>query len=504
MPTRKPQQSTALAPPPDSWPRWAQGSLLDVVTNFSERSRVGVVLVEEDIGYGEFFVGNARKPWAGKGPVRVVVLWAALPLNPTRILDWRNALIEEAGVAYRMVFLESKEQPDEGWLAWFQSQLGDWAAAVPNEEDCAFEVAKRVRYQPDQTSSYDPSMLMVALREPMASILAQLDECKRRFREAMNVTIKGNVGNRRQKVLEALQDLYAYAGSETDCSAVSKNVSGVIRKQGLVLDRRQLPRVLLLGPSGSGKTHVARYLAWRTSVNSPDEVVSRPFKRVPVPEYLGKEDMFEYDVFGYTAGAYTGGRADGSKGFLAERMGGVVFFDEIGDASPQVQAKLLAYLDDYLISPRGWEGEPFFCPMLVVAATNRPVLEWAEHATRGDTSSGRFRNDLLRRFNVIIRLPALNERSDDLEYLLDVLLQQQAFNPRDKIKRVGVGALEAIRALDFDLGNFRTLEIVVSQACAAAANSGRDFLVRSDIANQGFPTRTKTNAGARHQADVRR
>ncbi len=496
MPTRK-TDTIALAPPPDSWPEWAKGDLLDAAKDFARKARFGVVLVEKDKKYGEFFVGDVRKPWADKGPVRVVVLWSAVPLNPTRILDWRNALVEEAGVAYRIVFPESTQVPLQGWAAWFQSQLGDWDDAVPGEEECAFDVGARVRYQPERPSDYDPAMLMVALREPMGSVLAKLDEAKRRYRDAVNVEIKGKVGRRRQEVIKALQDLYAFAGQQADCSTVSKNVNHVIQKQGLALDRRQLPRVLLLGPSGSGKTHVARYLAWRTSVNSRDEVDSRPFKRVPVPEYLGKEDMFEYDVFGYTAGAYTGGRPDGSKGFLAERMGGVVFFDEIGDATPQIQAKLLAYLDDYLVSPRGWEGEPFFCPMLVVAATNRPVLEWAENAARGDTSSGRFRNDLLRRFNVIIRLPSLNERSDDLEYLVDLLLQQEAFNPRGQIKKVGIGALDAIRALDFDLGNFRTLETVVRQACVVAANSGRDFLVRSDIANQEFPTRMNTRVDAR-------
>ena len=108
-----------------------------------------------------------------------------------------------------------------------------------------------------------------------------------------------------------------------------------------------LPRLLLRGETGVGKTLIARYLQEEADLRPP---------RISIPEYLGKEDMFEYDLFGYVHGAYTGGREDGDHGLLLENVGGVVFLDEIGEANEIIQAKLLAYLDDYRIRPRGWRG----------------------------------------------------------------------------------------------------------------------------------------------------
>ena len=97
---------------------------------------------------------------------------------------------------------------------------------------------------------------------------------------------------------------------------------------------KALPRVLLLGESGVGKTLVARYLAM-VGIDK-NKVQSRPFGRVSLPQYIGKESMFEYDVFGYRW-YYTDAPAQGSRGYLLNHLGGVVFFDEIGDASAGIR-----------------------------------------------------------------------------------------------------------------------------------------------------------------------
>jgi DNA-binding NtrC family response regulator len=162
-------------------------------------------------------------------------------------------------------------------------------------------------------------------------------------------------------------------------------------------------------------------------------------------------------------------------------MGGVVFFDEIGDASLAIQAKLLAYMDDYQVTPRGWSGESLFCPMLVVAATNRPIDDWSVDSEKEDHER-RFRNDLFRRFNFVIRIPSLNERKEqELAYILDVLMQMEAFNPERKIKEIGAGALQWLQNFDFDKGNFRDLETMLRRACRRAVGDGRGYLVESDV-----------------------
>jgi len=486
--------TSAVPLAPAKW-RTPWETLHEAASALTEAARIGFVLVTDNRPYAGFFIGDTKKPWQGKGaPLQVVILWAGRPLDPGTIQGWRNALVEEADVSYQ--FLQPPQElwnPGQ-WTDWLTSVLGEWALPRATPEDQGLRVGDLVKYQSlpgAEATGYDPSLLMVPLSGPMANVLAELDECKRRYRDAINSVKKGDVGKRRQAVLQVLERLHAYSpmrqgingSGEDSVKDILDRVNRVMHEQGLLIDRRRLPRVLLLGPSGSGKSHIARYLAWRTSVDKPDGSYSRPFKRVPVPDYLNKEDMFEYDVFGFTAGAFTGARERGSRGFLAERMAGVVFFDEIGDASPQIQAKLLAYLDDYHVAPRGWEGEPFFCPMLVVAATNRPIREWARLGGDGDASGGRFRNDLLRRFDVVVTIPSLNDRKGDLPYIIDAMLQSAAINPGNKITEVGRQAFGALQEFDFDSGNYRVLEAILRRACGIARRSDRHYLVHTDVAS---------------------
>jgi DNA-binding NtrC family response regulator len=148
----------------------------------------------------------------------------------------------------------------------------------------------------------------------------------------------------------------------------------------------------------------------------------------------------------------------------------VIFLDEIGEASSAIQAKLLAYLDDYMVRPRGWTEEPFFCPTLVVAATNRDLRKVKD-----------FRPDLLARFTDIEQVPPLRERVESFPFILDCLLQNPAINPCGDIQEIGQTAYETLVAHPFK-GNFRELETVLRGACHAAGKDGRDFICRQDIA----------------------
>ena len=65
--------------------------------------------------------------------------------------------------------------------------------------------------------------------------------------------------------------------------------------------------------------------------------------------------MFEYDMFGYVKYQYSNADPNGSRGVLLNNIGGVIFLDEIGEASPKIQ-KIARFLDDYLVRPRGWRG----------------------------------------------------------------------------------------------------------------------------------------------------
>lgn len=460
---------------------WISEGLFDAVSDLSESFSVAFVLLSKNIFFAEFRKGY--KPWIGQS--KVVILWNARPMDPTAVLSWRCGLIEVSNIAYKFLFLP--EKPPADWRNWLKERLNEWACPAPEKEKTGIKVGSLVYYNKDssfnQLVDYDPAFLTISPSGKMADVLEQLDECKRRFSDVIGREVK----ERREKIHKILEQALAVSVQEDDTKRreefkiVSENLHKVITEKFLV-DRNRLPKVLLLGPSGVGKTLVARYLAWRTSPG-PGKELSRPFKRVPVPEYLSRESDFEYDVFGYCAGAFTGAHPDGKKGFLLERIGGVVFFDEIGDASPAVQAKLLAYLDDYQVVPRGWSGEPLFCPMLVVAATNRPIDEWAakDSGKSPEDVADYFRNDLFRRFNYVIHVPSLNDRREELPFILDTMLQMPAFNQDGKIREVGDKALKKLMEFDYSRGNFRDLENMVRNACRQAVRDGRKYIVEKDV-----------------------
>lgn len=463
--------------------------LAEEAQRLGERERIGFILVRDNQDFPTYVKALATKPWKAPAfPRRFVILWQAPPVNPLAVLSWRSGLIEEGKVqdtryAYRFIQLPLKP----GQL---EKKLQDWLPKRADTEEIAFTVKERVVFSaPAQAEplldGYHPGFLTVSPEGKLAVAFEHLDECKRLYAQA----IGSKVDVRREAVLSKLDPLLALSPGTANPKEVIdlKNaLQAVVKKPEnfFTVDRQCLPKILLLGPSGCGKTLIARYLAWRISPN-PGGILSRPLKRIPIPEYLGREEQMEYDLFGYQAGAYTGGSPIGSRGFLLERLGGVVFFDEIGDASPSVQARLLAFLDDYLVVPRGWVGNPIFCPMLVVAATNRPIDRWAAEAEdspgeEAQTAAGRFRNDLLQRFDTVIALPGLDDRKEELPFILDAMLQMRAFNPGGKIKKVGTRALEKLTEMDFHRGNFRLLERLIRHGCQQAALDGRDWLSEKD------------------------
>ncbi|MBI4472216.1 MAG: sigma 54-interacting transcriptional regulator [Acidobacteria bacterium] len=480
----KPSEPKARLYPDAGWPQ----PLEEAARMLSESAGLGVLLVSDSVAFEKFWQRKPSKPWSGPGaPSRWVVLWQASPIDPLALLSWRSGLIEEEEVAsYRVVFLPANV-PQTGWNAWLNQQVQSWSNPPTPPETSGFAVGNFVRYVPPDGSAemaaYDPSFVTMSPSGKMAPVLQALDECKRAYRKV----IDKDVGTRRKNVHAVLDEALDMerGNNETEedfyrrFSDVCRRLTNVIANNDFVVDRNCLPRVLLLGASGVGKTLIARYLAWRTSPGE-GERVARPFKRVPLPDYIDREHDFEHDLFGYCKGAYTDAHR-GSRGFLLERLGGVIFFDEIGDASPALQAKLLAFLDDYSVSPRGWVGDPILCPILIVAATNRPIDKWADEELENPDPRSFFRNDLYRRFNRVIHVPSLTERTEEIPFMIDAMLQTEAFNPSRKIRRVGGKALAALERYDYSRGNFRTLENILREACAQAVSEGREYIVEDDI-----------------------
>jgi transcriptional regulator with PAS, ATPase and Fis domain len=127
--------------------------------------------------------------------------------------------------------------------------------------------------------------------------------------------------------------------------------------------------------------------------------------------------MLESQLFGYRRGAFTGAHESFS-GVIRAASGGTVFLDEIGDVPPEIQPKLLRFLETGEIHPLG-EPAPTKVDVRIIAATNRPLEAAVTH--------GAFREDLYYRLNVVqLRIPPLRERREEIPALANQFLRRYA------------------------------------------------------------------------------
>lgn len=218
--------------------------------------------------------------------------------------------------------------------------------------------------------------------------------------------------------------------------------------------------VLITGETGSGKEMVAKLLHSRSSR------AKRPF--VVVECAALQEELLQSELFGHERGAFTG--ADRRKAGLFEVAdGGTIFLDEIGEVSPSTQVKLLRVLDTGSFRHVGGTQE-IRVDVRVVAATNRDLDTWV--------AKGLFREDLYYRLStIILRLPPLRERGEDVDLLADhfVTLLNNRFGLQ---KRIGSEARQLLREHDWP-GNVRELLHAVERALIVSEGD--------EIASQHLP-----------------
>jgi DNA-binding NtrC family response regulator len=206
--------------------------------------------------------------------------------------------------------------------------------------------------------------------------------------------------------------------------------------------------VLVTGESGTGKELVARAIHFNSTR------ATRPFVAVncaAIPDTL-----LESELFGYKRGAFTDARQD-HPGMFVEANGGTLFFDEIAELSPALQAKLLRVIQEREIRPLGaLRSEKV--DVRLIAATNRDL----ESRLR----DGSFREDLFYRLNVIqIALPPLRDRGQDILLLADHFLVQCSGRSQKRVRGLTQAALTTMLGYPWP-GNVRELENVIERAVA--------------------------------------
>ncbi len=210
------------------------------------------------------------------------------------------------------------------------------------------------------------------------------------------------------------------------------------------LGRSKTP-VLILGETGTGKEVAARAI----HAAGP----GGPFVPIDCASLVGP--LMESELFGHARGAFTGAAAP-KPGLVEIAHGGTAFFDEIGELGLDVQAKLLRVIQEKEFRPVG-SVDRRKADFRVVAATNRDLAAEVER--------GVFRRDLYYRLNVVVlRLPPLRERKEDLRGLVDHFLTR--YSRRHVITHE---CMDAMLAYDWP-GNVRELENCIQRM--VAINSG--------------------------------
>jgi two-component system, NtrC family, response regulator AtoC len=204
--------------------------------------------------------------------------------------------------------------------------------------------------------------------------------------------------------------------------------------------------VLLLGESGTGKEIFAR------AIHNWSEKKDRPF--IAINSMGLSKELLESELFGHEQGAFTRAHQR-KKGKLELAHGGTAFFDEIGDISPELQAKLLRFLQEREFERVGGVAA-IFVDVRVIAATNRNLEAALE--------KGLFREDLYHRLNVVpVSLPPLRDRKEDIPVLSQYFLRKYSVAARRNVSEISTQALEKITAYNWP-GNVRELANVIERA----------------------------------------
>jgi two-component system response regulator HydG len=210
--------------------------------------------------------------------------------------------------------------------------------------------------------------------------------------------------------------------------------------------------VLILGETGTGKEMVAK------AIHQSSERLQGPMLVVDCGALV--ESLFESELFGHVKGSFTGAITT-KHGRFELANGGTLFFDEIGNIGPKIQATLLRAIQERVIFRVG-SSRPIKVDVRLIAATNKDIM--------ADIHNGKFREDLFYRLSVVpISIPPLRERVPDIPILAEYFLRKYNERRKKNVKSMSKRALKALMAYDWP-GNVRELESVIERAVVLTDN----------------------------------
>jgi DNA-binding NtrC family response regulator len=257
-----------------------------------------------------------------------------------------------------------------------------------------------------------------------------------------------------------LENLYLH--SELKAKSEFDMVIGKSRAMQKVLDviSRVSPTettVLITGESGTGKELIAR------EIHSHSLRHDAPFVVVDCGALV--ETLFESELFGHVKGSFTGAH-ETKHGRFEVADGGTIFFDEIGNISLNIQAKLLRVIQEREVTRIG-SSRPIKVDIRILAATNKNLAI--------TVAKGTFREDLFYRLSVVpVHLPPLRERKEDIPLLVEHFLQKYNKKAKKNITDISPQAMKALADYDWP-GNIRELENTIERAVVLSKGNGIDI-----------------------------
>ena len=328
----------------------------------------------------------------------------------------------------------------------------------------------------------DYDLVLCDIKMPKMDGVEVLDKVKKVKPEIPIVMISGH-GDLDTAVNTMRLGAFDYISKPPDLNRLLNTVRNALDKKGLIVENKRLKkkvsknyemigespqishikeiiekvsttdaRVLITGPNGTGKELVAHWLHEKSD-RSKAPMIEVNCAAIP-------SELIESELFGHVKGSFTGANKDRAGKFEAA-TGGTIFLDEIGDMSLSAQAKVLRALQENKISRVGSDSD-IKVNVRVVAATNKDLKKEIE--------AGRFREDLYHRLAVIlIKVPALNDRRDDIPLLVDFFSSKIAKEQGIPLKTFSKNALKKLQVYDWT-GNIRELRNVVERLIILGEN----------------------------------
>jgi DNA-binding NtrC family response regulator len=239
----------------------------------------------------------------------------------------------------------------------------------------------------------------------------------------------------------ALQNRRYTSAAFIGTSAAARHVRAMLDK----LARTSISTLLLTGETGTGKGLAARILH-HTGSRREGPLIEVNCAALP-------HDLLESELFGHEPGAFTDAKSR-RRGLMEQANGGTIFFDEIGELSLGLQAKLLSAIEDRRLRRLGG-STPIEIDVQIIAASNRNLLE--------QMREGAFRSDLYHRIAVFtLELPALRGRKEDLDDLVPQFIDEYNAKAGKSIRNVPESVWSILRAYDWP-GNVRELRNAIER-----------------------------------------